>query len=161
MPRTLWATAAVLIIALAALLAMALKGGWGPQEPPIPGNSLDIALSVEPFEVGDSVPESWSSSAFAESLATRLSLVPGLRAVVGGKGSSHYSLRGNVAMREGRLILATQLGRDVGRDTVWTATFWRSASASATLLSDLAAAVAEAAVNNKVQESLTPKRQKP
>jgi hypothetical protein len=157
MPRALLAGIAVVLVGFTTIAAMAVRA-WRAPAPVVTGDGLSIALSVEPFAIGDSVPVSWNSTTFAESLASRLSGVPGLRASTTER-NGHYSVQGSVAMKEGRLILAARL-RKPGRDTVWTATFWRSAPASATLLSDLTAAVAEAAVNTRVQESLAAKREK-
>jgi hypothetical protein len=154
------AIAAVASVAVVAVLMLAVRADWGARESIASDGGLTVTLAVEPFEVGDSVPGSWDSAGFAESLATRLSLAPGIQATANAAGA-HYVLRGKVAMKDGRLILATRLGRNAERDTVWTATFWRSAASGATLLSDLAAAVAEAAINETVRETLTPKREKP
>jgi len=154
------AIAGVATVAVVAVLIMAIRADWVPRESIASGGGLTVTLAVEPFEVGDSVPGTWDSAGFADSLATHLSLMPGIEATANAS-DARYVLRGNVAMKDGRLILATRLGRDSERDTVWTATFWRSATSSATLLSDLAAAVAEAAINETVRETLTPKRDKP
>jgi hypothetical protein len=64
-------------------------------------------------------------------------------------------------MKDGRLILATRLGRDGERDTVWTATFWRSATSGSTVLTDLAQAVAEAAFSQSTREPFNRKRENP
>lgn len=147
-------------VALAVALVLAL--GSGPDRTPAnAGDGLNVALSVEPFEVGDSVPTAWDSAVFAESLAVRLSRVPGLHAVRSRQAGARYALHGTVTTKEGRLILATHLSRAGQRDTVWTTTFWRSAVASGTLVSDLATAVAEAVISSAVQESLAPRREKP
>jgi hypothetical protein len=146
------------VVALAALATIALKDEREPSQVPSPG--LNISLDVEPFAVGDSVGESWDAVGFADSLAAQLSMVRGIQATTGGS-STRFVLRGNVAMKEGRLILATQLGRDGERDTIWTATFWRSATSGSSVLSDLAAAVAEAVFSESARESLASKRWKP
>lgn len=160
MPRVLLAAAAVVIVALGALLAMSLKDATGPGTALAVDEGLTISLAVEPFEVGDSVPGTWDATAFADSLAARLSMVRGIHATVS-MSDAQFILRGHVAMKEGRLILAARLGREGRRDTVWTATFWRSASSGSSVLSDLAAAVAEAVFSESARETLAPKREKP
>ena len=158
-PGVLLAAAGVVIVALGAVLAMS-KGPSATSSAPAPDEGLMISLAVQPFEVGDSVPGMWESTAFADSLATRLSMVRGIQATANAN-DARFVLRGHVAMKEGRLILATRLGRGGSRDTVWTATFWRSASSGSSLLSDLAAAVAEAVFSESARETLAPKRDKP
>jgi hypothetical protein len=150
----------VAVIMLAALVAMGIRGLREPKKAPAPDRGLSISLAVEPFMVGDSVPGNWASTAFADSLASRLSMVRGILTTAN-TGDAQYVLNGNVSMKEGRLILATRLGRPGGRDTVWTATFWRSATSGSSVLSDLASAVAEAVLIESTRETLTPKRGKP
>ena len=158
-PRALIGVGAAVIVVLAALLAMSMKDPSEPRTAVAADNGLTISLAVEPFEVGDSVPGTWDSTAFADSLASRLSMVRGIQAT-SQTGDARFVLRGNVAMKEGRLILATRLGHEGKRDTVWTATFWRSASSGNSVLSDLAAAVAEAVFSETTRETLAPKRDK-
>ena len=115
-----------------------------------------VTIVVEPFEALDSVPPGWTSVAFAESLANRLSMVPWLQAHASRSGvASHYTLRGRVTMQDGRLILATRLGTDSERDTVWTATFWRNPESGNSILPDLASAVAEAITNETIRQTQT------
>jgi hypothetical protein len=145
---------AVISLSLVALLA-AYAIRWGPfrQEPVASQPGLSVTIGVEPFETSDSIPASWQSAAFAESLAIRLSLVPGLRAEATGASGARYTLRGRVAMQDGRLVLATRLGRDAERDTVWTATFWRNPASASSILPDLASAVAEAVFGETVRQA--------
>ena len=159
-PGVLLAAAGVVIVALGAVLAMSMRGPSATSSAPAADEGLTISLAVQPFEVGDSVPGMWESTAFADSLATRLSMVRGIQATAN-TNDARFVLHGHVAMKEGRLILATRLGRGGSRDTVWTATFWRSASSGSSLLSDLAAAVAEAVFSESARETLAPKRDKP
>jgi hypothetical protein len=159
-PGVLLAAAALVIVALGALLAMSMKGPSGTRSASAADEGLTISLAVQPFEVGDSVPGTWDSTAFADSLATRLSMVRGIQATTN-TNDARFVLRGYVAMKEGRLILATRLGHEGSRDTVWTATFWRSASSGSSVLTDLAAAVAEAVFSESARETLAPKRDKP
>ncbi len=158
-PRALIGVAGAVIVGLAALFAMSIKEPSEPRAAVGDSNGLTISLSVEPFEVGDSVPGTWASTAFADSLASRLSMVRGIQATSNTR-DARFVLRGNVAMKEGRLILATRLGHVGRRDTVWTATFWRSATSGSSVLSDLAAAIAEAVFSETTRETLAPKRDK-
>ena len=159
-PGVLLAAAAVVIVALGAVVAMSMMGPSTSGSAPASDEGLTISLAVQPFEVGDSVPGTWEPTAFADSLATRLSMVRGIQATTN-THDARFVLRGHVAVKEGRLILATRLGHEGRRDTVWTATFWRSANSGGSLLSDLAAAVAEAVFTESARETLAPKRDKP
>lgn len=153
------ATAVTLaFVALAAMVVMAIKTGREPAR--VADRGLSISVAVEPFEVGDSVGGNWDAAGFADSLAAQLSTVRGIQASHG-TANARYVLRGHVALKDGRLILATRLGRDGERDTVWTATFWRSATSGRTVLSDLASAVAEAVFIESARETLIPRRDKP
>jgi len=153
------ATAVTLaFVALAAMVVMAINTGREPVAATERG--LSISLAVEPFEVGDSVGGKWDAAGFADSLAAQLSTVRGIQATHG-TANARFVLRGHVAMKDGRLILATRLGRDGERDTVWTATFWRSATLGSSILSDLATAVAEAVFIESARETLIPRRDKP
>lgn len=150
----------IVALSLAGLVAASAMR-WGPfaPEPVALKPGLTVTLAVEPFETADSIPANWQSTAFAESLASRLSLVPGLEVRAMRENGARYTLRGRVSMQDGRLVLATRLGRDAGSDTVWTATFWRNAAAANSILPDLAAAVAEAVFSETVREAQ--KRGKP
>ena len=154
----------MLTVAATVVLLLIAAWAWGPwrnrPEPAPIGDGLRVSLSVEPFEVGDSVPAQWSATGFADSLAAQLSLIRGIEAVAQ-SSNAHYVLRGHVSMKDGRLILATRLGRDGARDTVWTATFWRSAASGSSVLTDLAQAVAEAVFKESAQEPFNRKRDKP
>lgn len=149
-----------LLMALAVTVTVAFMSGRGSSELTEPGRGLNISLLVEPFEVGDSVGGNWDAAGFADSLATQLSVVPGIHATTTRSGA-RYVLRGNVAMKDGRLILATRLGRDGERDTVWTATFWRSTTSGSSVLTDVATAVAEAVMSENVKQTLNARREKP
>lgn len=118
-----------------------------------PAQGLRISLAVEPFEVADSVDAQWDPAGFADSLASQLSVVPGIHAAAN-SSNARYVLRGNVTIKDGRLILATRLGRDGERDTIWTATFWRSTTSGGSVLADVASAVAEAVMSESVKETL-------
>ena len=155
---TMTASGAGLIILLAGA-TWAFKVGLSRPAPVALADGLRVSLSVEPFEVGDSVPSDWSASSFADSLATRLSLIRGIQAA-SPSTNAQYVVRGHVTMKDGRLILATWLGRDGARDTVWTATFWRSASSGHTVLTDLAQAVAEAVFAESAREPFSQNREK-
>jgi hypothetical protein len=151
---------AALLLVLVAGVTWTLSGGLKQPEPAVAGEGLRVSLAVEPFEVGDSVPAEWSAVSFADSLAAQLSLIQGIHAATQ-SSNARYVLRGHVTMKEGRLILATRLGRNGERDTVWTATFWRSASSGSSVLTDVAQAVAEAAFSQSTRESINQKRDKP
>jgi len=162
-PRNIVSPPALALAALAlalTLLAVVLIANRNRPDLKGPGEGLRISLAVEPFEVDYSVGGRWDAPGFADSLASQLSVVPGILASTSGSGG-RYVLRGSVAIKDGRLILATRLGRDGDRDTVWTATFWRSGSSGSSVLADIAAAVAEAVLSESVRETLTSKRDKP
>lgn len=159
-PGVLLAAAAVVIVALGVVLAMSMKGPPTPDSALAADEGLRISLAVQPFQVGDSVPGTWASTAFADSLAARLSMVRGIQATAN-TNDGQFVLRGHVAMKEGRLILSTRLGREGSGDAVWTATFWRSTNSGSSVVSDLAAAVAEALFSESARETLAPKRDKP
>ena len=156
----------VWIAGLGALLVLVAAGTWALKVnrsevvPVAAGAGLQVSIAVEPFEVGDSVPAEWNAATFSDSLAAQLSLIQGISAASRGL-RARYVLRGNVSMKEGRMILATRLGRDGERDTVWTATFWRSATSGSSVLTDLAQAVAEAAFSQSARESFNQKRKAP
>ena len=159
MPRTALAAVAAVLIVLVGV-TWVLMGNRSQPEPTALTEGLRVSLAVEPFEVGDSVPAAWSASSFADSLAAQLSLIRGIQAATH-SSNARYVLRGHVTMKDGRLILATRLGRDGARDTVWTATFWRSAASGSSVLTDLATAVAEAVFNESAREPFNQKREKP
>ena len=159
LPKPALAAAAMVLIVFVAGVTWTLKGLNRP-EPAALAEGLRVSLAVEPFEVGDSVPAEWSAASFADSLAAQLSLIRGINAATH-SSNARYVLRGHVTMKDGRLILATRLGRDGARDTVWTATFWRSATSGNTVLTDLAQAVAEAVFTESTKEPFTQKREKP
>lgn len=150
----------VAIVVVSAVVSIGFNVARQPSAPPAADRGLSILLAVEPFQVGDSVPETWESAAFADSLASRLSMVRGIRATAN-TGNAQFVLSGKVSMKEGRLILATRIGREGGRDTVWTATFWRSATTGSSVLPDLASAVAEAVLIASAHETLKPKGKEP
>ena len=151
---------AVAAIVVVAGITSALTGSLRRLVPAELGEGLRVSLSVEPFEVGDSVPSAWNATSFADSLAAQLSLIRGIQAV-SRSTSAQYVVRGHITMKDGRLVLATRLGRDGARDTVWTATFWRSASSSNSVLADVAQAVAEAVFNESAKEPFTRKSKDP
>lgn len=147
-------------ITLVAAVGWIVNETMGRVEPAAATEGLHVSLTVEPFETSDSVPAFWNAASFADSLATQLSLIRGIRATTQ-SARTNYVLHGHVTMKDGRLILATRLGHHGARDTVWTATFWRSATASNTVLTDLAQAVAEAMFNESAKEPFNRKREKP
>jgi TolB-like protein len=140
------------LIVAGTLVAYFMSRGSFRAQPVMAKPGLTLAVSVEPFELSDSVTGHWQPAAFAESLASRLSEVPGLHAqAMRSSNGAQYTLRGRVTLQDGRLVLATRLGRGAANDTVWTATFWRNPASANSILPDLAAAVAEAVFGETVR----------
>jgi TolB-like protein len=143
------------------LLAIALLARCARREPEPDQAStrgLTASLEVEPFVSLDSARRAWSTEAFAESLATYLSRMNGLRAQVspsGRGGVSSFVLRGDLAVKEERLVITARLWRSGVDTTVWTATFWRSEAQMEALVPDIATAAAKALYADMVQRSLT------
>jgi TolB-like protein len=100
----------------------------------------------------------------AESLATRLTGVQGLQARVAQSGEASgadFIVRGDIAARDGRLVIATRLHQADRDEVLWTATFWRKDSVDSDLVGDLAAGLAEAIYGQLAREAVTAKRRKP
>ena len=140
---------------------------WGRQTDaasPHAGSGLTATLAVEVFHVGDPAPRSWTAVAFAESLAARLSRMPGLTVRLASDSfapRTGFTIRGDVSARDGRLVIATRLYRRGGEDALWTATFWRTDSLTSDLVSDLAAAVAEAVYGQLARSAMTTTGERP
>jgi hypothetical protein len=103
-------------------------------------------LSVLPFEP-DSSARGHLSAALADSLVARLATLPGLEVRIGSAGlgrSSDLTVRGNLSVRDGRLVIAARLYGTENSVPLWTATFWRKESLNAELVTDLAQGLAEA-----------------
>jgi hypothetical protein len=154
--RATWLAAGALLslVVTGILVAYVMSRGPFRAEPVLAKAGLTVAVSVEPFELADSVIGHWQPAAFAESLASQLSEVPGLYAqAMPATDGAQYTLRGRVTLQDGRLVLATRLGRAATTDTVWTATFWRNPASAHSILPDLAAAVAEAVFGETVRRA--------
>lgn len=122
---------------------------------------LTASITVEPFRATAPAPKGWAPEVFAESLATRLALVQGLRVTHGALGAAtEYALRGDVSTRDGRLIMATRLWRAGEPSAVWTATFWRDDGPNRNLVEDIATGVAEALYADITHRALTTKEKR-
>lgn len=122
---------------------------------------LTATITVEPFRSVAPAPKMWVPEVFAESLATRLALVQGLRVTHGALGpSTDYALRGDVSARDGRLVMATRLWRTGEPSAVWTATFWRGDGPNRNLVEDIATGVAEALYADITHRALTTKEKR-
>jgi len=114
-------------------------------------------LSILPFDA-DSAARRQLAAALADSLVARLATLPGLDARVGSAGfgrSSDLTIRGNLAARDGRLVITARLYGAQDQDPLWTATFWRKESLNAELVTDLSQGLAEAIYGHLAR---TPKR---
>jgi TolB-like protein len=113
---------------------------------------------VLPFRSGDSLPHSWDSTLFADSLAAALSRVQGLAAPLMNARRdirSDFTLNGEVDLRDGRVVIATRLRR-VGEDVdVWTSTYWRAEEPIGKLVSFLKVPVAEAVFRDLARRAAT------
>jgi len=153
------------LLVLSAIIGVATD--WGRQRStpePRAGSGPTTTLAVEAFHTGNPAPRSWTSAAFAESLAARLARMPGLTVRVGGGSfgsATEFSVRGDVTARDGRLVIAARLYRVPGRDAVWTATFWRTDSLTSDLVGDLAGGVAEAVYGALARSAVTTTREEP
>jgi TolB-like protein len=101
-------------------------------------------VTIAPFEV-HSAGQRALSTVLAESLATRLGRLPGLRAIVAsGERAPNFRVQGDLTHRDGRLVIAVRLYRPEAREPLWSGTFWRKDSLDTALVSDLAQGLAEA-----------------
>jgi TolB-like protein len=140
--RAKWFGAIVAIGALAVVTIVLARrspsdGGAGPN---------DSHLGVIPFRAASSNLEPLGAT-LAESLASRLTRLPGLTATVQREWlgrSSEFTVRGEVAARDGRFVVTAQLEGGSGNTSLWTGTLWRKDSLDSALVSDLAASLAEA-----------------
>lgn len=131
------------------LLAGSLMG-CGPTEAPEaerpthPG--VPVFLTVAPFEEGDSLPQTWNSAVFADSLAARLRSQPNVNVSVAlvAPTVEGFALRGSVSVRNGRMIVGARLSHTGDSSPAWTATFWRSDGPLSSLLDAVASGTAEA-----------------
>lgn len=124
-------------------------------------DGLTVTVAVEPFVTVDSAPKGWIPKAFAESVTVRLATMRGLHAYVANGNSSpaDFRLRGDVTVRDARMVIATHLWRP-GEDTaIWTGTFWRGDSQIQNVVQDVAAGVAEALYADIARRTMTPTRE--
>lgn len=130
-----------LSVGLAVLLAQCTVPPGGAQ----PGGDPTVhRLVVTPFQT-DSTRRDPMAQALADSLVARLSGMPDLAAQVGeGNSGAEFVVRGELAGRAGRLVIAARLHRAPRDSTLWTATFWRADSLTTGLVDDLASGLAEA-----------------
>lgn len=147
-----------MVVLAAAIVAATILGRRTAAVASGPTSGLTATLAVEAFHTGDPAPRSWTSAAFAESLAARLARMPGLTVRVGGSSFgflSEFTVRGYVTARDGRLVIAARLYRDSQQDAVWTATFWRDDAPDPNIVNDLAADVAEALYGQLARRAVT------
>lgn len=114
-------------------------------------------LAIEPFKVLDSQHIEWKPGPFADSLATRLAGVEGLmiKVATADQRPAEFTLRGDVAVRDGRLVVSTRLTHSGEQVPVWSGTFWRSRNSLENFVDDVAAGVAEALYADIVRRELT------
>lgn len=94
------------------------------------------------------------TAALADSLASALSRLPGIAADVGEGAEYDYDIRGDLSVRDGRLILAVRLYRSRGTEPLWSSTYWRHAELSSELVTDLAQGVGEAVFGEVARRAL-------
>jgi hypothetical protein len=134
------------VVVLGVVLVLAGAAGALALRLNAPATPAVLAVSVLYFQVTGDAPPRWAAAAFAESLATRLSSVQGVRASPGisGLASADYVVDGDVVMRDQRTALAVRLRRAGQAQPTWTATFWRQDAMDPELHGEIALAVAEA-----------------
>lgn len=115
-------------------------------------------VSVAPFR-SQSSAHVRLSAALAESLAARLSRLPGLSAAVEGSSPKpDFRLGGELAVGDGRMMIAVRLYGSEGAEPVWSGTFWRKDSLDTALVTDLAEGVAEAMAGHLVRRAAAARR---
>ena len=110
-------------------------------------------VTVDPFSSHGPASQ-LSGRALAESLAARLTGMPGLAVRVAGSGfgpGPDLTVGGDIALRDGRLVITARLFTQAGSAPLWTATYWRKDSLSPELVDDLSAGVAEAIAGHLVR----------
>jgi hypothetical protein len=135
------------------------------RHPPIvahgPASGLATTLAIELFRAPDSVAMVLAATMFAESLAAHLERMPGLevRVVTGTiRQSTDFTLRGNITMQGGRLVIVSRLYERDEEPPIWTATFWRDRVATSNIADELAADMAEALYGHLARTSVTTTR---
>lgn len=135
------------LYSFAGMFVLAVSTTWLLRTASVPANTVPAtSVGVAPFDTPG--PGSLSSlpSALADSLADRLSRIPGLtvRSRSGTVSTAEFVVRGEVAVREGQLVIHLRLHRRGMRNATWTATFWRENALTSGLVSDLAGSIGEA-----------------
>ncbi len=154
----LWLRSSVLGLGLGVLLA---NCAGAPEAAPDGDQGAAHQLVVTPFQT-DSSRRDPMARALADSLAVRLSKMPDLAARVGtGSPGTEFVVRGDLAGRDGRLVIAARLHGAPRDSTLWTATFWRADSLTPSLVDDLAAGVAEAIYGHLARNPITTRRETP
>lgn len=126
------------------------------------GPAVDRHVLVMPFQP-DSDSRAGKGRAVAESLVVRLGKVAGLdvRLDTQEDGSADFTIRGEIASRDGRLVVATRLHPQNTKDVLWTATFWRRDLVDSALVSDLTTGLAEAIYGQIAREATSARKEKP
>ena len=96
----------------------------------------------------------------ADSLVARLEPLPSLSAGVGTSGSD-YTIQGDIAIKDNRLVIAARLYETGGAIPLWSATFWRKDSLTTELVGDLAAGIAEALLGHMGRAAIGTTKEKP
>lgn len=136
------------------------------RRPPIvaPGSlgGLSATLAVELSGTPDSVAMAWANRAFAESLATRLRRMPGLEVlVVTGEQApqTDFTLRGDMTVQVGRLVIVSRLYEKGEERPIWTDTFWQSPVGDSNIVDDWASELAQALYGHLARHAVTMTRE--
>ncbi len=154
---------ALLVVAAVVILAIA-KAYRSTVEVRGAPSTLETTLAIEPFRAPDSLARLVSEATIPESLAARLKRMPGLEVLVSTREVSqraNFTLRGDVATQNGRIVVVALLYQRGRQSPVWTATFWRDRAATATIVNDVAPEVAEALYGYLARGSVTGSREGP
>lgn len=128
-----------------------------------PGTGLATTLAIELFRAPDSLAMVFAATMFAESLAAHLERMPGLkvRVVTGApRQSTDFTLRGDITIQGGRLIIVSRLYEKDQEPPIWTATFWRDSVTRSNIADELSADMAEALYGHLARTSVTRTRGK-
>ncbi len=129
---------------------------WARRAPPSrPLVGIVLTLTVDTFRTARPTPLVWRPGPFTESLAVRLARVPGLGVTLGGGrgANADFTLDGEGALNNGRLVLTSRLYHRGESAAVWSTTFWRADAADSGLVRDLASDVAEALYGHLARHS--------
>lgn len=142
--------------AMALLAAIACNNGDARRLDSTSG--LTATIGVEPFRSVAPNPAGWVSGVFADSLSTHLSRLRGLRVIRDHQEPADFILRGDVTVRDARLVMSVRLSRPGEPSATWTSTFWRSNWNGSNLVQDVAAAVAEALYADVARRAITERK---